>query len=87
MTDIFAMNALKVVLGGVINGVAVVTFIAAGIIRWPQAILMTVAATIGAYAAAHYSQKVPQSWTRTFVILTGLGMTAYFFWKAYHSGA
>src|SRR4029077_14103542 len=30
MTDIHAMNALKVVLGGIINGVAVVAFIVAG---------------------------------------------------------
>jgi len=32
MTDIHAMNALKVLLGGVINGVAVVAFIAQGAI-------------------------------------------------------
>jgi uncharacterized membrane protein YfcA len=83
MTDIYAMNLLKVVLGGVINGVAVITFIAAGAIVWPQAILMTIGATIGGYSAAHYSQKVPASWVRAFVILTGLGMTAYFFFKAY----
>ena len=83
MTDIHAMNALKVVLGGVINGVAVITFIAAGAIVWPQAILMTIGAILGGYSAAHYSQKVPPSWVRAFVILTGLSMTAYFFVKAY----
>jgi len=83
MTDIHAMNALKVVLGGVINGVAVVTFILAKAIAWPQAIVMIVGATVGGYLAAHYSQKLPQSWVRTFVILTGVAMTAYFFVKAY----
>ena len=83
MTDIHAMNALKVVLGAVINGVAVVTFIVAHAIYWPQAVLMTVGATLGGYSAAHYSQKLPQSWIRTFVILVGSGMTAYFFYKAY----
>ncbi len=83
MTDIHAMNALKVVLGAVINGVAVVTFAAAHAIYWPQAILMTIGATLGGYSAAHYSQKLPQSWVRVFVILVGSGMTAYFFYKAY----
>jgi len=33
MTDMHAMNALKVVLGGVINGVATFTFIATGRLR------------------------------------------------------
>jgi len=36
MTDIHAMNKLKVILGGVINGVATLTFIATGVILWPQ---------------------------------------------------
>jgi hypothetical protein len=67
----------------VINGVAVVTFIVAGAIVWPQAILMTVGATLGGYSAAHYAQKLPQSWIRGFVILIGLGMTSYFFVRAY----
>lgn len=83
MTDIHAMNALKVLLGAVINGVAVVTFIAKGAIYWPQAILMTVGAILGGYSAAHFSQKLPQSWVRIFVILVGSGMTVYFFLKAY----
>jgi uncharacterized membrane protein YfcA len=83
MTDIHAMNALKVVLGAVINGVAVITFVIKGAIYWPQAIVMTVGATIGGYFAAHYAQKLPQSWIRAFVLLVGTGMTVYFFVKAY----
>lgn len=83
MTDIHAMNKLKVILGGVINGVATVTFIATGAIVWPQGIVMTVGATLGGYACAHYSQKLPQSWVRAFVILTGAAMTVYFFIRAY----
>jgi uncharacterized protein len=83
MTDIHSMNALKILLGAVINGVALVTFIAKGAIVWPQAILMTVGATIGGYCAAHFSQKLPQPWVRAFVLLTGTGMTVYFFVKAY----
>jgi uncharacterized membrane protein YfcA len=83
MTDIHAMNLLKVILGGVINGVAVVAFIAKGAIYWQQAIVVTVGAILGGYSAAHYSQKLPQPWVRGFVILVGTAMTVYFFWKAY----
>lgn len=83
MTDIHAMNALKVVLGGTINGVAVVAFIVAGAIYWPQAMVMIVGAILGGYAAAHYALKLPQSLIRAFVILVGSSMTIYFFARAY----
>jgi uncharacterized membrane protein YfcA len=83
MTDIHEMNALKIVLVAVINGVAAVTFIATGSIVWPQALVMIVGAAAGGYSAAHYAQKVPQSLVRVTIIVLGLGMTTYFFLKAY----
>jgi hypothetical protein len=84
MTDIHAMNALKVVLGGIINGIAVVTFIIARAVAWKQGGVMIVGAMIGGYLGAHYAQKLPASWIRSFVIFVGSGMTIYFFWKGYH---
>jgi uncharacterized membrane protein YfcA len=83
MTDIHAMNALKSVLGFVINGVAVVTFIVAGAIYWKPGAVMIVGAIVGGYVGAHYAQKVPPTWIRAFVVLVGAGMTIYFFWKSY----
>lgn len=83
MTDIHAMNALKVVLGGAINGVAAITFVASGAIVWPQALVMTAGAIVGGYYGAHYAQKLPQAWVRSFVTLIGTGMTIYFFVRAY----
>jgi uncharacterized protein len=83
MTDIHAMNALKSVMGFVINGVAVVTFIVAGAVYWKHGIIMIAGGIIGGYLGAHYAQKMPPLWIRTFVVLVGAGMTAYFFWKSY----
>ena len=83
MTDIHAMNKLKVILGSIINGVAAVAFIATGFILWPQAGVMTVGAIAGGYGAAHYAQKLPQSWIRGLVIAVGTFMTIYFFIRAY----
>jgi uncharacterized protein len=83
MTDIHAMNKLKVILGAVINGVAAMAFIATGFILWPQAGVMTVGAILGGYSAAHYAQKLPQVWIRRFVIVIGAVMTVYFFVRAY----
>jgi uncharacterized membrane protein YfcA len=83
MTDIHAMNALKSVMGFVINGVAVVTFVIAGAIYWRHGIVMIVGGIAGGYLGAHYAMKMPQAWIRWFVVLAGAGMTAYFFWKFY----
>jgi len=83
MTDIHEMNALKVLLGAVINGVAAVMFIALGAILWPQAIVMTIGAVVGGYASAHYAQKLPQSWIRGLVIAVGASMTIYFFVRSW----
>ena len=83
MTDIHAMNALKVLLVSVINGVAAITFVVSGAVKWPQAVVMMIGAVCGGYSAAHYSQKVPSAYVRALVIAIGLGMTIYFFAKTF----
>jgi uncharacterized protein len=83
MTDIHAMNALKIALVAVINGVAAVTFIVTKAIVWPQAMVMVLGASCGGYAAAHFAQKLPQKIVRGMVLVVGVGMTIYFFVKAY----
>ena len=83
MTDIHAMNALKILIVMVINGVATVTFIATGSVVWPQALALTLGAVIGGYFSAHFAQKLPQRWIRGMVIVIGLTMSAYFFVRAY----
>ena len=83
MTDMHAMNALKVVLGGFINGVATFTFIATGAIVWKQGAVMTLGAIAGGYFGAHYAQRLPQTWIRAVVIIVGSAMTVYFFARVY----
>ena len=79
--DIHAMNGLKTVLAAAINGAAVVTFIAARQVVWPQALLMIVAAVAGGYGGAHYAQKLDPRWVRASVLCVGAGMTLYFLWR------
>lgn len=83
MTDIHAMNAFKTVLSASVNGPPVIVFILAKVIYWPQAALMVTGFVAGGYLGGHYGQKLPQSWVRGFVMLVGIGMTAYFFVKTY----
>jgi uncharacterized protein len=79
MENIHAMNGMKSLLVSVVNGVALVTFIFARAILWPQAILMIVGAIIGGYAGAYYGRRLNQHQIRWLVIVVGLGMSAYFF--------
>jgi len=79
--DIHAMNGLKALLGTAINGAAVVTFIVAKEVVWPQAILMIVGAVAGGYGGAHFAQKLDPRWVRASVICVGTGMTIYFLWR------
>lgn len=83
MTDIHAMNALKSVMGSVINGIAVITFVVARAVYWKHGSVMIVGAIAGGYLGAHYAMKLPQVWIRWFVVAVGSGMTVYFFWKSY----
>lgn len=80
-SDIHRMNALKNVLGGLVNVVAAVWFTANGLIDWPRMVVMTLGATAGYYLGATYSQKLPQSLARTLITSIGLVITAVMFWK------
>jgi uncharacterized membrane protein YfcA len=81
MDNIHEMNAMKTLLQTAINGVAVITFIIAGAVVWPQAILMIVGAIIGGFGGAYYARRIEQRWVRLFVTCIGLILTIYFFFK------
>jgi len=81
MDNIHAMNGLKNFLVSCGNGVALVIFIAAHAVFWPQALLMIGGAVLGGYGGAHYAQKLNPRLVRAIVIAIGSCMTVYFFWK------
>lgn len=79
--SIHTMNGLKTLLASICNGMALLAFIVAKAIYWPQAVLMIVGAAIGGYAGAYYAQKFQPATVRKLVIVIGLSMAAYFFVK------
>ncbi|MGH8047125.1 MAG: sulfite exporter TauE/SafE family protein [Chthoniobacterales bacterium] len=83
MHDIHEMNALKTILAALINLVASVYFIFAGLIVWPEAIVMTAGATIGYFAASHYAQRIPQNAVRYIAAAIGLGISALLLWRQF----
>jgi uncharacterized membrane protein YfcA len=81
--NINQVNALKVIATTTANGIAVVTFIVEKQIVWQYCLLMMVAAALGGYLGGRYSRRVNPRFMRLTVVLIGLGMAAYFFWKQY----
>ena len=75
------MNALKNAVGLAINGISAVTFLFAGAIYWPVALVLLAGALIGGYSGAMLSKRVPDHILRRFIIAYGAGMSVYFFVK------
>ncbi|WP_186386533.1 MULTISPECIES: sulfite exporter TauE/SafE family protein [unclassified Stappia] len=81
LRDLNTMNGLKTGLSFVLSAISVATFAAAGLVSWPQAILMMVAATIGGYAGAPVARALPRQAVRAIVIAVGGLMSVIFFWR------
>jgi uncharacterized protein len=81
MENIHAMNGIKTLLVSVANGVAIVTFVWARVVVWPQALLMIVGAAVGGYGGAYLAQRMNPQHVRRLVIAIGFAMAAYFFWR------
>ncbi|MBW4507714.1 MAG: sulfite exporter TauE/SafE family protein [Scytonematopsis contorta HA4267-MV1] len=77
--NIHSINAFKMFLGSCINGVAIIPFVIAGVIAWPQAILMAVGGSLGGYFCARYARRLEPSLIKRFVIVVAFSMTIYFF--------
>jgi uncharacterized membrane protein YfcA len=83
MTNIHEMNALKTVLGSLINAVATIWFIRAGLIDWTKAGIMTGGALAGYYLAAHYAQRISQKQVRQLISAIGFGISGVMFYKQF----
>jgi uncharacterized membrane protein YfcA len=79
LKDIHEMNSLKVVFGGTINGIAALYFIWAGMVYWPDVLLMAVGAIAGGYGGAGMARKLGRTAVRRIVILIGFGMAISLF--------
>ena len=91
LESIHQMNALKVLLATVINGIAVVIFLcasyfatsAADRIQWPLALGMACASIGGGFFGMHFARKVKQNQLRAFILLIGIALSIIYFYRAY----
>jgi len=82
LRDIHRMNALKTILGTLINVLAFFFFALRGLVVWHLAILMAIGTIIGGYGGARFARRVDQNWLRAFIVTIGLGVSAWLFFKA-----
>jgi uncharacterized membrane protein YfcA len=83
LSHIHEMNTLKTILSSLINLVAAVWFIFAGLIHWPKAGLMTMGALAGYFLGSHFSQRIPQARVRQIITLAGFILSAATFYKQF----
>src|SRR5262245_12165762 len=81
MTDIHEMNGIKTLAAVAINGVALVVFIADGVIAWAPGLVMVAGAIVGGYYGAFLARRMKTHVVRAIVIVVAWTMTAYFFVK------
>ncbi|HZL52914.1 MAG TPA: sulfite exporter TauE/SafE family protein [Terracidiphilus sp.] len=79
--DLHEINALKMVVNTLANGVAFVIFVIDGQVVWRYCLLAMVTCAIGGYSSARFAKMVPQKILRGLVVFIGLSMAAWFFWK------
>ncbi len=72
-TNLHRMNGLKNWGGFCMNLVAAIAFAASGIVDWPVALTMALAAIAGGYLGSRAAQRLPQASVRTAVGVIGLG--------------
>ncbi|HEX3346613.1 MAG TPA: sulfite exporter TauE/SafE family protein [Acetobacteraceae bacterium] len=77
------MTAARTILVGMANFAAVVCFVAADEVAWPQTLAMLVGATAGGYAGARVGLAMPVRVLRGVTIVIMITMTVVFFTRAY----
>jgi uncharacterized membrane protein YfcA len=81
LTNIHRANALKAVLGVLLNGLVTVIFVGADAIAWEHGLIVTLGTTTGSYLGAVLAQKIHPDRVRYFVGATAWAMTGYYFWR------
>jgi uncharacterized membrane protein YfcA len=83
VSDIHQANGLKNFLGLSLNIVAIIFFIIAGLVYWPDAVVMAAAAITGGYGGAHMAQRLGRTFVRRLVIGIGFSMGLLMLWRLY----
>ncbi len=79
LTNVHQMNGLKNFLALLFNFVAIVTFVASGLVAWPFAIVMALGSAVGGHYAARYAQRANQDVMRQLIGVIGIASAIWLF--------
>lgn len=79
LEELRVANAVKNGVSALVNGVAVVVFVAQGVVVWPAALTMMAGAALGGFAGARIARILPQRLFRMIVITVGALLTVWYF--------
>ncbi len=81
MEDMHQLNAMKVVTAAVSNIVAIVIFVVSRRVVWHDCLVAMLFAGLGGYIGARYAKRMNPAVLRGVVVITGLAIAGYFFWR------
>jgi hypothetical protein len=81
--DIKTLNPPRTLMTTAANSVAVLCFIIAGAISWPEAMLVGLGAIAGGYGGARLGRRLSARAVRIATLVLAVGMTIAFFLRAY----
>lgn len=77
--DFHRINAAKHLCSTLIQLAAVVLFVFAGLVSWPETLAVGLASVVGGYSGVAFGRRLPAAVIRWLVIAVGAALTAYFF--------
>lgn len=81
--DLKSLNAPRTLLVSAANAIAVLTFVAAHAVRWPETLAMLLGAIAGGYGGARIGRRASPALIRAGTLLTTACITLAFFLKTY----
>jgi uncharacterized membrane protein YfcA len=79
--DFRQINAIKNILSTVVSIIAVAIFVARGVVSWPHAVTVMIAASMGGYIGGRLVRIMPQRLFRAIVITAGVGLSLIYAWR------
>lgn len=79
--EMHTLNALKVVAACLSNLCAIVTFVVGGAVLWHYCLIAMVFAGVGGWVGAKYARGMNPAVLRAVVVVTGVVIAGYFFWR------
>jgi uncharacterized protein len=81
--DIKSLNPPRVLMVTTANTVAVICFVLAGAVQWPETLILGLGALFGSYGGALLGKRLPAATVRITTLILAAVITAVFFVRAY----